>query len=460
MIKKSTVFIIVLLLSNLSGAAQNPANYRSEDIYSISRKLEKTARNRIWPGFELSRYTRLKTGDNGGYIHFSSDPDADPERNFSWRLDDEYFQNHALEENLLITFHEAFHAFERDQRRPGLAWGAENAMLVFEYQESSARNNALFRIEAMILRRALEEKKEFDLKKLVQEFISVRRLRQSELEPRFVEFEKGAELNEGLAEYAGTRAVVLGIETARQNKIGFADANETDFLRGKYARLDSITDLGRNIRLKFYYTGSAQGFLLDRLMPTDWKTKVQMEGKSLQGLLLTTAEKAKIPSPLIKYGYAKILAEEEKAVAARKAENQALLEKTLGAPGKKLTIDFSALNEGAGIRQFDPMNVTMISPQLRVHTRSVAFAANDIFSAEFSQPVIEDLEKKRYVAIIPENEIRSISADGEELSRTGATEKRFGRKLLIKTDNFTFEADGGGIVKISEKELIVLLGGG
>lgn len=461
MTNKIVITISVCLLIVFQAFAQTTTKYKSSEIYDFSQKIDETAKDIIWAGFNFRDYSRLGNEAGSSFIYFSTEPDNKNDENFFWRLVDDYFLNHSLEENLSINFHEAFHAFQSDPKRKGKKWGAENAMLIFEYQESSARNNALFRIESQLLRSALEVKNKTDLKQKVRQFLAVRRLRQSELEPRFAEFEKGAELNEGMAEYAGTKAVVAGIEAVKEKKISipFENPDTGEFLSQKYKTLGWITKIGNNIRRKFYYTGSAQGFLLDRLMP-DWKTKVQMEGTPVQDLLEISIEKTaprkEIENILSKYGYERILNEEEKAVTQRKADNQALLEKTLSQKGRKYIIDYSASAKSTGIRNFDPMNVTMISPKMRIHTRSVTFTGTDSFTASFSQPVIEDLENRRYTMVMPENESVKIIVDGIEidLSKTGKTE--FSKSLMITSKNFKFEAFRGKI-EIENGEIIINL---
>jgi hypothetical protein len=462
MIKRISAFsLLICFFANIGSFAQSPGKYKSSEIYDFSQQIEKAAKDKIWAGFDFQSYTKAGNDSGGGYLYFSTEPDNKSNETFVWKLSDDYFQNHSLEENLVITFHEAFHAFESDPKRAGRKWGAENAMLVFEYQESSARSNALFSIESRILRAALESKNKSDLKKEVQRFLVIRRLRQSEIEPRFVEFEKGAELNEGLAEYAGTRAVALGMEATRQKLISvpFTAPNIETYLSGKFKNLEAITTVGQNIRRKFYYTGSAQGFLLDRLMP-DWKIKVQMEGKSLQELL--EASVRKLPSQkevnalLRKYGYEKILAEEEITVGQRKAKNQALLENTLNQKGRKYVIDYSLLTKPAGVRNFDPINVTMITPKVRIHTRTVSFAGENSFTAIFSQPVVEDLESRKYITVVPENQNESLLVDGVTIDLTRSLETQFYKSLTVNSANFKFEAKTG-FVKISGGEINIRL---
>lgn len=453
------VFVCLLLAAGIFGQTTEKLN--SARIFGYAERISESAKNQIWNEFDARNYMRAKNDSGGGYIFFSTAPDSQDNQVFFWKVVDDYFQNHTLEENLSITFHEAFHAFQRDPKRAGAKWGAENSLLVFEYQESSARNNALFSIESRILRLALESKNKREFIKKVREFLAVRKLRQSELEPRFVEFEKGAELNEGLAEYAGTKAIVIGMEAAKQRQISvsFTEPNTDAFLKKKYEKLGSITKIGRNIRLKFYYVGSAQSFLLDRLMP-DWKTKVQMEGKALQDLLETIVGKLptekEVETILRQNGYENILSEEEKLVAQRKAENQSLLEKTLNQKGRKYTIDYSALSQPGGIRSFDPMNVTVVTPKIRIHTRQARFGSGDSFTAEFSQPVVEDLDKKRYTTVISENENESITVDGVAVDLTQSLEKRFSQSLKLNSANFKLEAKSG-LIKISGREVIIKL---
>ena len=459
MVSRTGIFLLTIcFLTGSVDFAHSAGKYKSGEIYDFGRQMQKIAEDKIWPGFDFRSYTRVGNDSGNGYISFSSEPNN--HESFFWKLLDDYFLNHTLEENLTITFHEAFHAFQRDPKRRGAKWGAENAMLVFEYQESSARNNALFSIESRILRLARQTRNKKDLAERVRQFLVVRRLRQSEIEPRFIEFEKRAELNEGLAEYAGTKAVALGMEAARQKLISvpFTETDVETYLSKKFQPLDAITKVGQNIRRKFYYTGSAQAFLLDHLMP-DWKVKVQMEGKSLQELLESVG---KVSPPkegdvfLRKYGYDKILAEEEKAVAQRKAANQALLEKTLNQKGRKFVIDYSALTKPAGVRNFDPMNVTMVTPQIRIHTRSVTFAGENSFAATFSLPVVEDLASRRYTTIVPENQNEAILVDGVAVDLTRPLERQFSKSLTVNSANFKLEAERG-FIKISSEEINIRL---
>ncbi len=103
-------------------------------------------------------------------------------------------------------------------------------------------------------------------KRKAREFIAVRKMRQGELDSRFVEFEKGLESNEGLAEYAGIKAVLAAIEAASRKRaaIPFRSFDKNGYIASRFERLRRITRVGRNSRLRFYDTGAAQALLLDR----------------------------------------------------------------------------------------------------------------------------------------------------------------------------------------------------
>src|SRR4029079_17967692 len=98
---------------------------------------------------------------------------------------------------------------------------------------------------------------------------------------RLVAFEKGAEANEGLAEYAGEKGVVAAMQAVRDKKMTLAleTLDPRERVGRKYGKLRTVTELGKNPRLRFYYTGSAQAFLLDRL-PPGWAESGATQGES------------------------------------------------------------------------------------------------------------------------------------------------------------------------------------
>jgi len=78
------------------------------------------------------------------------------------------------------------------------------------------------------------------------------------------------------------------------------------------------------------------------------------------------------------------------------------------------------------------------------------------FTADFSQPVVEDLDNKRNITVVPENEIQSVIADGEIFDFAKAAEKRFEKSLVINSAKFKLEA-ASGTVRTANGEIIVKL---
>jgi len=348
------------------------------------------------------------------------------------------------------VFHEAFHAFERDRSRPGARWRVENAFLVFDYATVSPRTQALFAIESRLLQDALQAPAEADARRKARDFLAVRRLRQGELEPRLADFEKGAESNEGLAEYAGTRAVVAGMDAVRQGraKATFSYLDGPRYLREKYATLRSITRIGKNDRLKFYYTGSAQALLLDRLLP-GWKGRVQERAEAVQDLLAEAVGdvpgKEGAEALLRAADYEAVLRQEEEAARRRKADGEAMLKAALDEKGRRLTLDVAALGRVGDYQSFDPMNVTVLDRGRRLHTRMVKVAQPDVYRAEFRQPVLEDRDRKEYVTVLRTADRPTAVLDGSPLDLDAPGRKAITKKLVISTAQFHLEATAGEV---------------
>src|SRR5262249_39175485 len=258
---------------------------------------------------------------------------------------------------------------------------SENTLDLFEYTESSARHNALFSIEGLLLFAALESGETDTIRERARQFLAVRRLRQSEREPRFTTFDKGAESNEGLAEYAGTGAFLSIPRAVHEKKraVPLAPLDARRYLLGKYTKLKSISQAGKNARLRFYYTGSAQALLLDRLLP-DWKKKVQFDAMAVQDILAEAAKfapaeaQALTDAALAGHRYEAVLKEQEALLAKKTAEAQALRDSMLNRKGRRFTLDVSGLGKLGDYRNFDPMNVTPVGKQTRVHTRTLKVA--------------------------------------------------------------------------------------
>ena len=291
-------------------------------------------------------------------------------------------------------------------------------------------------------------------------------MRQGELDSRFVEFEKGLESNEGLAEYAGVKAVFRAVEAASQKRaaIPFKNIDKGSYIADRFERLRRITRVGRNSRLRFYDTGAAQALLLDRLMP-GWKKRVQATAAAVQDLV----EEATINSgdvlkqvaetALRQYGYEDVLRSEQEVAERKLAERRALLDSVLNRQGRRYVIDVSALGRVGDLTSFDPMNVTMINGQTRVHTRILSVAEAGSYKATFEQPVVEDIAAKKYVTISKPDQ-NEVLVDGAPLDMAAPAERSF-QMIRITTPGFKFEATSGVVatdgqavtVRVGRKEI-------
>ena len=434
---------------------------KAAEILQFCVQLAGVAGDDIWPGFDARKYAFVNlAADATGYSLGFSDAPQDPQRRTLLMTYD--IRNYGLEEAVSLAFHESFHVFESDGERAGAKWRRENSMLVAAYPETEVRLSALFNIEGQLLLAALRAKDEAARRDAARRFLAVRRLRHGEMEGRFVEFEKGAESNEGLAEYAGTKAVLLGITAARQQRLSipFQHEDERSYLEKKYAQLASITDAGKNSRLRFYFTGSAQGLLLDRLMP-DWRRRVQFDAVALQDLLTEAVSPAPAgaadgaAATLKEYDYAGVVKREEANVAQKQAQKQAVLDGVLRQKGRRYVLDFSQAGKMGNTNFFDPMNITMVTRQTRVHTRMLKIGEDGVYAGEFEQAVVEDFERRQYLTIVEAGE-QEITADGVRLDITKPAQTAFKTRLLIKTPKFTFTATSG-TVTITDAAVIVKL---
>jgi len=136
-----------------------------------------------------------------------------------------------------IAIHEAFHVFQRE-RHPD--WIANEADL-FVYPVDDAELLALRRRETEALRRALASSDPAESRCWARLALALRAERYSAMDPAFAAYERGTELNEGLATYVEIRAAGSGHDMLPQK--GFAAAD---------------------VRSRGYATGAALGLLLDR----------------------------------------------------------------------------------------------------------------------------------------------------------------------------------------------------
>lgn len=252
-----------------------------------------------------------------------------------------------------ILVHEAFHVFQRAHHP---SWSANEADL-FTYPVSNAALLTQRRLESEALRRALLAATRPDAACWARAAVNLRRERFARLPASASAYERGTELNEGLATYVEWRAT---------------NAPDTNILPAHEFAPEKIRDRG-------YRSGVALARLLDRLSP-DWRAELEAHDAVPLDSMLTTAL-ARLPGEPCGFTDAerdsigRVAATDETALAGRlAAERRSFLDR----PGWRLIIKAASPLFPQG---FDPLNVNVVAPGEVLHSRLVKLG-NDAGSVE------------------------------------------------------------------------------
>lgn len=329
----------------------------------------------------------------------------------------------AMEDVLPVTFHEAFHVFERASRRPGRRFGTgENSFYVASYPIFAVGNEMMWTLEGRLLSAALQDKSAGKRRELSREFVAVRRNRQSQLEPSYAEFEVASEMNEGLAEYALVRALQLLESDSEVPAATRVSANRK--LAQRLADLEHLTEnVRQSLRLRFYQTGPAQALLLDAHMP-GWKQNMMDQNLSLQDALaaatgIDDAQRAALLTAVTQQDTTTLSRESAQRVAGVIELRRKQVDSVLSAPGVLLELSASALpSKDFNNCGFDPQNLLQISPTVQMQTRWWRPCAGPSLTSEFNVPSVHDDGTGTVRAVIGRPEDVTLSVDGKPLRLT------------------------------------------
>lgn len=287
----------VLGLAVLQILAGMPVAAQQDHALATGRAVERIARNRtFWPGFDplavpLAIYDGTRTWL---FRHPAPPPDFAPSSISSVRSHVREARHPAVtanssadiggtatatlladgsrsktppEELAAVAIHEAFHVFQR-QHHP--TWQANEGDLLL-YPIEDANLLALRRLESEALRRALAATAAPRGACLARLALDYRGQRFAAMDSAFAAYERGTELNEGLATYV--QLLALGRTTV-------------DIPRREFAPGD--------VRLRSYTIGPAIAFLLDRIRP-GWPASLEAHDRQrldevLAGALVGAAE--------------------------------------------------------------------------------------------------------------------------------------------------------------------------
>ncbi|HEX7956684.1 MAG TPA: hypothetical protein VF508_07075, partial [Pyrinomonadaceae bacterium] len=249
----------------------------------------------------------------------------------------------TVRDRAALVIHEAFHVFQRERHKD---WGADELEL-FVYPFEDAEALRLRRLET----RALVSAESARSKPLAAcRAAAALRLcaeRYARMPAGSAAYERGTELNEGLASY---------VEALAAGRAGRSGLPPEDFAAGE-------------VRQRAYATGRALAFLLDRFA-AGWKQR--LEGGDRRPL--DEALRAALPAPAgVRCENAprelqNASARARRDVAALTAKREALRRDFLGQPGWRLEV---VAGEGSPLfpQGFDPLNVERVGAREVLHTR-------------------------------------------------------------------------------------------
>lgn len=332
------------------------------------------------------------------------------------------------------SVHEAFHSFERSMVRDGIRFGGgENAMLIGTYPVFDVDNEAAFALEGQTLGKALQATSIAEARRYAGEFLAIRGRRRSRLPADMVEFERMAEMNEGLAQYA----LLRGLEGFGRHGEPWRSGARL-LAQAESGVLDSLLGVERrSVRRRFYATGSAMALLLDRVASADWKQRLMEGNKTIEEMLSEAVDPGNHAS-LGPEGEARMSRNLEmlRPAAARAVEGlrhrrQRQADSLLAAPGLRVVLDPSALN-GSRFQWcgFDPQNTLQTGDGRTLHMRFLNVCGGSIRSAEFSQPVVENESGGSLETVIANPAAMVLTEDSISVSlQAGETKEVTGLQL-------------------------------
>ena len=366
-------------------------------------------------------------------------------------------ENHFVD-LLFLTIHESFHVFQFINTSENKSFGqSENSFLVSQYPIFDVQNESNVALEGYLLHEALKENDYDKSIELANQFLAVRESRQRRLTSKLMAFENNAEMNEGLAEYSALKAFKLLSENLK------FDYHElvNNYYNASIVKISSVADDKiRSIRLRFYKTGSAIAFLLDKLGPKDWKTKMMESNLSLQNMLAEITnyrikENELVAKLNLQSKYLEKNAKKEimELRSFRKNQKDSMMSQS----GIKLIVDASEKGF-IGMCGIDPQNLLQISENLFLHSRWFRPCISNSLNGSFNTPVVHNKISHSLMAVIDNPDNLKIEIDGNNMDFKYFNEnleiknlKITGLNVDLKIKNAELSKQGDTIVVILKK---------
>jgi len=325
----------------------------------------------------------------------------------------------ALPLNLAaVAIHESFHVFQRE-RHPG--WMGNEADL-FTYPTDSVELLAQRRLETDALRRALAADDEAEMACWARQALAMRGQRYARMDSVYSAYERGTELNEGLATYVEMRAA------------------------GRQALEIPPEEFGpTQLRRRAYTTGAALALLLDRFQP-GWPAAFNANDDQT----LDEALAARLGTGSVCEFAAADVAEAERQASADVArlsqERERQLARFEERPGWKLVIEVVG-GEPLWPQGFDPLNVERVGGTRILHTRYLCLGNSSGRLEVLNHAALTDgsgphplFNGIRVVELtgLPEPELSraqgtvTLKAEGLTLAFKGASAQRRGEVITVR----------------------------
>ncbi len=319
-----------------------------------------------------------------------------------------------------VLIHESFHVFQRQRHA---TWQGDEGQL-FLYPMDDAGPLGARRLETEALRRALAAKDPKDAACWAGRALDMRRERFAALPPGSVAYERGTELNEGLASYL--QNVALG-------KIDGPELPASEYP-------------AEDVRIRIYAVGPALAVLLDRFDPA-WRRALE-EGRA------ASLDESLAASLQGKATAACGFTPDESAAARERAKQDARRltqgrrerrEAFLGRPGWTLEI---LTAQPLWPQGFDPWNVSLVAKGEILHGRWLKLGNDDstlevldrpsLTEGAGEHPLFNGVRKLVVTGLPAEPKVRQdgdslvIEAEGVTARLKGATTEKEGPVLRVK----------------------------
>jgi hypothetical protein len=204
------------------------------------------------------------------------------------------------EVQISAVLHELFHAYQSTVVPERLA-AAEAAHRNGDAYWASGMDNAdEWREEIRLLSQAVRAKSDEEARQLAREFLAARRERRQKytLDRTLIDYERQLEWEEGVAKYielAAWRNAWRSLDTYQPIPAVLSDPDFKNYrsFENRWGQESGITmnnSASQTGETRFYYTGMAQAFLLDRFLP-EWKQNFLVEEHWLEDLLAAAVER-------------------------------------------------------------------------------------------------------------------------------------------------------------------------